>query len=150
MAFVMDNATNNNTMIEEIEDLCAAEGIDFSAQCSQLRCMPHTIHLAALKVWISSMYVWLYWCAPWCQLLEAIGAINKSDTNKASGPNSLYQESATLPVSRENDEGAVLREDEDEDSNDVSANEWGHPGLTAVRKVKLLCFCFNTSIETST
>ncbi|KAF8219859.1 hypothetical protein L208DRAFT_1337343 [Tricholoma matsutake] len=31
MAFVMDNATNNDTMIEEIEDLCAAEGIGFSA-----------------------------------------------------------------------------------------------------------------------
>jgi hypothetical protein len=52
MAFVMDDATNNDTMMEEIEDLCHVEGINFSAQHSRLRCMPHTIHLAALKVWI--------------------------------------------------------------------------------------------------
>ncbi len=50
MAFVMDNATNNDTMIEEIEFRCQLEGIDFSARDSRLRCMPHTVHLAALKV----------------------------------------------------------------------------------------------------
>jgi hypothetical protein len=52
MAFVMDNATNNDTMMEEIEELCFVEGIDFSAKHSRLQCMPHTVHLAALKVCI--------------------------------------------------------------------------------------------------
>ncbi len=50
MAFVMDNATNNDTMMDELEDICRQEGIEFSAQQSRLRCMPHTVHLAALKV----------------------------------------------------------------------------------------------------
>ncbi|PBK84493.1 hypothetical protein ARMGADRAFT_943262, partial [Armillaria gallica] len=31
MAFVMDNATNNNTMVKHIEDLCWEQGISFSA-----------------------------------------------------------------------------------------------------------------------
>ncbi|KAF9022525.1 hypothetical protein BDZ89DRAFT_888537, partial [Hymenopellis radicata] len=93
LAFVMDNATNNDTMLDEIEDLCTNAGIDFSAKRSRLRCMPHTVHLAALK------------------LLEAIGAINKSESKKAAGRNSGYQESATLPVDRDQDEEAVLRED---------------------------------------
>jgi hypothetical protein len=56
MAFVMDNATNNDTMIEEIEDMSITEGIDFSARRSRLRCMPHTVHLAALKVHL--VYLW--------------------------------------------------------------------------------------------
>jgi hypothetical protein len=55
--FVMDNTTNNNTIIEEIGDLCHVEGINFSAQHSQLQCMSHTIHLVVLKVWIQSAYV---------------------------------------------------------------------------------------------
>jgi hypothetical protein len=45
----MDNATNNDTMVEAIERKCQAENIPFSAQHSRLRCMPHTVHLAALK-----------------------------------------------------------------------------------------------------
>ncbi|PBK88168.1 hypothetical protein ARMGADRAFT_937708, partial [Armillaria gallica] len=50
MTFIMDNATNNDTMIEEIEFRCQLEGINFSTQDSQLQCMPHTVHLTALKV----------------------------------------------------------------------------------------------------
>jgi hypothetical protein len=58
--------------------------------------------------------------------------------------------SATLPVSHENDEEAVLREDDNDDaSDDIDANDWGCPGLMGVRKVKLLCFSFNISIYTS-
>ncbi|KAJ7246902.1 hypothetical protein B0H12DRAFT_1020983, partial [Mycena haematopus] len=49
-AFVMDNATNNDTMVEAFERRCVAEGIYFSAEDAQMRCMPHTIHLSALKV----------------------------------------------------------------------------------------------------
>jgi hypothetical protein len=50
IAFIMDNATNNDTMVEGIEARCKAIGIKFSAKHARLRCMPHTCHLAALKV----------------------------------------------------------------------------------------------------
>ncbi|THU75933.1 hypothetical protein K435DRAFT_706101, partial [Dendrothele bispora CBS 962.96] len=50
MAFVMDNATNNDTMIQAFEQKCQDHNIEFSAKNSRLRCMPHTFHLAALKV----------------------------------------------------------------------------------------------------
>ncbi|KAF8157948.1 hypothetical protein B0H34DRAFT_634360, partial [Crassisporium funariophilum] len=46
IAFVMDNATNNDTMLRGIEDRCQEENITFSAQDARGRCMPHTIHLA--------------------------------------------------------------------------------------------------------
>lgn len=47
---MMDNATNNDTLVEAIEHKCKAENIKFDAQKSRLRCMPHTVHLATLKV----------------------------------------------------------------------------------------------------
>lgn len=47
---MMDNASNNDTMIEAIESRCHEAGVKFSARKSRMRCMPHTIHLAALKV----------------------------------------------------------------------------------------------------
>jgi hypothetical protein len=50
MAMTMDNATNNDTMIQAIEARCQEAGIDFDANYSQMRCMPHTIHLSAIKV----------------------------------------------------------------------------------------------------
>ena len=48
---MMDNATNNDTLTTSIETRCHALGIEFSARHARMRCMPHTIHLAALKVW---------------------------------------------------------------------------------------------------
>ncbi|KAJ7216043.1 hypothetical protein GGX14DRAFT_317909, partial [Mycena pura] len=50
MAFMMDNATNNDTLIEAIEEKCAERNIDFSGERSRLRCMPHTVHLAVMEV----------------------------------------------------------------------------------------------------
>ena len=50
MAFVMDNATDNDTILRDIEARCQAEDIPFEATQSRLQCMPHTIHLAALQV----------------------------------------------------------------------------------------------------
>ncbi|KAJ7083643.1 hypothetical protein B0H15DRAFT_764267, partial [Mycena belliarum] len=46
IAFVMDNATNNDTMTDAIEHKCFAAGIPFEAKRSRMRCMPHTVHLA--------------------------------------------------------------------------------------------------------
>ncbi|KAE9382297.1 hypothetical protein BT96DRAFT_762969, partial [Gymnopus androsaceus JB14] len=46
MAFNMDNATNNDTLIKALEVKCTNQGISFSASDSRLQCMPHTVHLA--------------------------------------------------------------------------------------------------------
>ena len=46
----MDNASNNNTLMTSLESRCQQQGISFSAQDARMRCMPHTIHLAAIKV----------------------------------------------------------------------------------------------------
>ncbi len=48
---MMDNATNNDTLVAAIARKCRREGIPFDAKMSRLRCMPHTVHLVALKVY---------------------------------------------------------------------------------------------------
>ncbi|KAJ7759592.1 hypothetical protein B0H16DRAFT_1215324, partial [Mycena metata] len=45
-AFVMDNATNNDTMVTAFARRCRTERIPFSATNARMRCMPHTIHLS--------------------------------------------------------------------------------------------------------
>ncbi|KZV63208.1 hypothetical protein PENSPDRAFT_590281, partial [Peniophora sp. CONT] len=50
IAVVMDNASNNDTLMEHLEHLHQAEFLDFNSAWARLRCMPHTVHLAALKV----------------------------------------------------------------------------------------------------
>jgi hypothetical protein len=47
---MLNNASNNDTMVEGIQARTAKEGIYFDASWARLRCMPHTIHLAAIKV----------------------------------------------------------------------------------------------------
>ena len=49
-SFMLDNASNNNTMVNAIAGHTASEGIKLNATWAQLRCMPHTIHLVAIKV----------------------------------------------------------------------------------------------------
>ncbi|TBU39243.1 hypothetical protein BD309DRAFT_848051, partial [Dichomitus squalens] len=80
MAVNCDNATNNDAMMDALERRCHAHKppIPFSAKVSRMRCIPHTVHLAAL------------------QLLESIGAVPaQADKN--------YQESVTAPRSSEYD-----------------------------------------------
>jgi len=52
MAFMADNASNNDTMIDGIVALALEDekAIQLNAQWIRMRCMPHTVHLAALKV----------------------------------------------------------------------------------------------------
>ena len=50
MAFMTDNASNNDTLIDSIVALAKSEHIRLNAKWIRLRCMPHTVHLAALKV----------------------------------------------------------------------------------------------------
>jgi hypothetical protein len=55
----MDNATNNDTLVTHFATQCAVAGITFSEKNSRMRCLPHTIHLAALEVYLYLyMYVW--------------------------------------------------------------------------------------------
>ncbi|TEB20234.1 hypothetical protein FA13DRAFT_1575090, partial [Coprinellus micaceus] len=61
IALVMDNATNNDTLVQSLEVRFTAAGIPFSATNARMRCIPHIIHLAAL------------------QLLEGIGAISATE-----------------------------------------------------------------------
>jgi hypothetical protein len=50
MAFMTDNASNNNTLIDGIVDRAKNQDISMNADWVCLCCMPHTVHLAALKV----------------------------------------------------------------------------------------------------
>ena len=47
---MLDNASNNDTMIKGITQRAALEGISLNPAWARLRCMPHTIHLAAIRV----------------------------------------------------------------------------------------------------
>ncbi|KAJ7062527.1 hypothetical protein C8F01DRAFT_923515, partial [Mycena amicta] len=44
--FAMDNATNNDTLVDAIETKCSVRGIYFDVSAARIRCLPHTIHLA--------------------------------------------------------------------------------------------------------
>ncbi|KAJ7863659.1 hypothetical protein B0H13DRAFT_2177082, partial [Mycena leptocephala] len=97
-AFVMDNATNNDTLVAAFARRCRALKIPFSAVHGRMRCMPHTIHLAALK------------------LLEAIGALTKEEKQKAKSRTAAYQDAATESLDRAQDSQAALPGDaEDSD-----------------------------------
>ncbi|KAF8799535.1 hypothetical protein BYT27DRAFT_7120256 [Phlegmacium glaucopus] len=50
IVIVMDNASNNNMLMTSLEQWCEEQGISFSAQDACMHCMPHTVHLAAIKV----------------------------------------------------------------------------------------------------
>jgi hypothetical protein len=52
----MDNASNNDLLMVGLESRCRAVHIGFSAKNSRMQCMPHTIHLATLKVCHSYIY----------------------------------------------------------------------------------------------
>ena len=50
MAFMLDNASNNDTLVDEIVQQAKEQGIFMNTSWAHLCCMPHTVHLAALKV----------------------------------------------------------------------------------------------------
>ncbi|EUC65081.1 hypothetical protein RSOL_496520, partial [Rhizoctonia solani AG-3 Rhs1AP] len=45
-SITLDNASNNNTMMEELTRLIRAEGYDFDKEGNRIRCFPHIINLA--------------------------------------------------------------------------------------------------------
>jgi len=50
MALMTDNASNNNTLVDGIVAHAKNKGISMNGNWVRLRCMPYTVHLAALKV----------------------------------------------------------------------------------------------------
>jgi hypothetical protein len=48
--FMLDNASNNDTFVDGIERCTKKAGVPFNASWARLRCMPYTIHLAAIRV----------------------------------------------------------------------------------------------------
>ncbi|GLB44045.1 putative protein dimerization activity [Lyophyllum shimeji] len=113
IAFVMDNATNNDTLVTTIQRWCLDKGIYFSAVDSRMRCMPHTIHLAAIK------------------LLEGIGALSKAESKKALSRSGNYQDNTTTPLGREHDDAAVMLDDDEEE-----LPEKGSTVLLAITKLR--------------
>ena len=108
---MLDNASNNDTMVDGIASRAAKEGIKLNAGWARLRCLPHTIHLAAVKVASYPFFSIFKNKLKYTQLLEAIGAISKSEAQKAASRSGNYQDSVTTPLDREQDSDAVTQED---------------------------------------
>jgi hypothetical protein len=129
---MLDNASNNDTMVEGIDRRAKLEGIKLNASWARLRCMPHTIHLAAIKVKLFSFYISLAQCH---QLLEAIGAISKSNAPNATSRNGNYQDSTTAPLSRTHDDEAAGQDDEEQLGDVILTPDASGNILLAVDKV---------------
>ncbi|KAL6303460.1 hypothetical protein BKA93DRAFT_698480, partial [Sparassis latifolia] len=89
-AVVADNASNNDTMVEALERCFKAENIPFHASHARMRCVPHTIHLAALE------------------LLQAIGGFSSTNNHEQSrgkyqATPDNYQEALQEPLTTEAD-----------------------------------------------
>ncbi|KAJ3508846.1 hypothetical protein NMY22_g16486 [Coprinellus aureogranulatus] len=95
IAFVMDNATNNDTLVQSIERRCLQHGIPFSADDARMRCTPHIIHLAALE------------------LLQGIGAITSEELDAALHSGLQYQDDVFASLPRRNGDGAGGEGEED-------------------------------------
>ena len=50
MAISSNNTSNNDTMMESLEEKLAGDGIQFCTEEACVRCMPHTVHLSAMEV----------------------------------------------------------------------------------------------------
>ena len=115
MAIMADNASNNDTMIDEIVALAREDekAIELNAQWIRMRCMPHTVHLAALKVCSSiplpaSINVFFF------QLLEGVGAISAAEGRKAGSRSGYYQAAVAEPLRSDGEENPETVGDEDE------------------------------------
>ncbi|KIK76945.1 hypothetical protein PAXRUDRAFT_28888, partial [Paxillus rubicundulus Ve08.2h10] len=85
-AIASDNATNNDTMMESLENHSLNEGLIFDAIEGRIHCVPHTVHLVVLE------------------LLEGLGLMSAAERKASEGS---YQETTTTPVDRSEDLNAV-------------------------------------------
>lgn len=72
-------------------------GVPFNASWACLRCMPHTIYLAAIK------------------LLECIGAVSSAESRKAASRAGNYQDAVTASLDRDLDNDATIQDDNEGD-----------------------------------
>ncbi|KAI0245327.1 hypothetical protein BJV78DRAFT_1090396, partial [Lactifluus subvellereus] len=110
VAINVDNASNNDTMVKHLETLLLQDLVEFNPSDVRMRCMPHTIHLAALE------------------LLKAIGVVkdNKKDA---------YQDSVTAPLNRAHDDNSG-GDIEGLDKNIAAAEAPLSEVLTAIPKLR--------------
>ena len=135
---MMDNATNNDTFVNGIEKYAQAIGATFNALWGRLRCLPHTIHLAAIKV---SQRISIVVSRGWdgfIQLLEAVRAISGGDAEKAASQSVNYQDSVAAAQSDDINNNANGQGDDEEHAANESDNI-----LPAIKKV------MSTHIETT-
>jgi hypothetical protein len=108
---MLDNAMNNDTFVDGIERRAKKAGVPFNASWARLRCMPHTIHLAAIKVCFSTMSMSMAHSVPVLKLLEGIGAVSRAEGKKAASRAGNYQDTATASLDRSLDNSATTLDD---------------------------------------
>ena len=110
----MDNATNNDTMMVELQVRLAEKGIAFSAKDARMRCLPHVIHLAALE------------------LLNAIdGTTTRQEAQRSEGPDG-YQEIITEPIE-------LVLDDDGDSPLDLESLAALDSVIPAIAKVQSIC-----------
>ena len=141
---MLDNASNNDTLVDGIQQHAQAEDIYINATWARLRCMPHTVHLSAVKassfmcMQVNDIAMYKYFG----QLLEAVGAISKAESKKASSRGSNYQDSATAPLDRAFDDVLAAFQDNNEEENMELNTDSSHEILPAVNKVLIFISLF--------
>ena len=131
MVFMMDNASNNNTLINEIVTHVREQNITMNNEWVCFCCMPHTVHLAVLKV-----NIWFFHCCNIIiQLFEGIKAITAAEYKKATLQSGNYQESVTAPLSQTSDNDAAGKDDENKQVQVLLKVDGSDSILSAVEKI---------------
>lgn len=130
----MDNAFNNNTLMRCLALKFEYVQVVFDPVAARMRCMPHTAHLAAIKVRIEVITAFTQNSFV-LKLLEAIGAISKSAHKKSEGKSASYQDAVTAALAREHDDDGEEDDDDDEDE-DMDDGQGGERKLKSVKKVR--------------
>ena len=108
---MLDNESNNNTFVDGIECHAKKAGVPFNASWARLHYMPHTIHLAALKVYFLTTSLSIGLLFPCLKLLEGIGAVSSAEGKKAASRAGNYQDAATASLDRNLDNDATTQDD---------------------------------------
>jgi hypothetical protein len=112
IAIVSDNASNNDTMMAGIQRRCRLRNIAFDSKKARIRCIPHTIQRAALKV---SSLCNAFATLTASQILEALGAVSEKE---ASIANTNYQDIVNAVV-----DAAVAATRGDSDNADAELDD---------------------------
>ncbi|KAG6871510.1 hypothetical protein C0995_003951 [Termitomyces sp. Mi166 len=122
LALMLDNASNNDTLVDGIERCARAAGIHFRGAWAWLWCMPHVVHLSAI------------------QLLMSIGALSSIEAKKAQSQTGNYQDAITTPLTSSTNNGddpAATQNDQGDEGKQVlqPLAEFSDDIFTAVDKL---------------